>query len=164
MKPRVFTRIVRGWLRLMGCGWCGTCHQAVPLDLMTKTGTNPRRNSPRCKACVAASTRKYNYSNPEAIRAWQAANKDKMREYSRRWWQKNRLEGNRAARERYAAKHPVRKKRGRPKTPHKREVFRSRCFVCGRAFVHRGTRTTCSDACRLRKLRGERLDEKRMAG
>ena len=37
------------------------------------------------------------------------------------------------------------------------KIFDARCLICGREFQHDGTRVTCSDECRLRKLRGVKV-------
>lgn len=139
IPPRIFTRLVRGWLREIEHGWCNHCHAAVPLRLMAVNG---RYNPSWCKFCTAANTNRRYHEAPEVTKQWQMENRDKCREYARRWWLKNREAANEAAREYQRQK--------------RREKFSARCCVCGAAFVHYGDRTTCSDACRLVKLAGRK--------
>lgn len=92
MSTTAFTRLVRDWLSLIGCGWCVFCCKVKQLsDMQIPYGS--QRRSVRCKRCVADRVHAHYTRNGTAkLKQWQQANPEKMREYSRRYQAKRAAE------------------------------------------------------------------------
>ncbi len=93
-SPVLFRRMVRGWLATCGYFQCCHCHlvKCIATD-RTKMGSDARAiRSARCKWCTADGTWRW-FQTPhgkQSQKAWVQANRDKVREYTRRSEEKKR--------------------------------------------------------------------------
>lgn len=73
---------------------CHMCKEVKPLEDFLRSKNLPHGRGYCCKPCKAsyARARYHNAADKyaEQVREWQAQNKDKTREYSRRWYQKKK--------------------------------------------------------------------------
>lgn len=85
-KPATFRAMVRSWLLEIGCGYCGYCRMAKPLDDMGKSVPSSKY---RCKRCMAdANMARYHDESTgykEKCARWQKDNPDKCRKYAKKY-------------------------------------------------------------------------------